>query len=644
MSGLINAIYSALSGLELFEAGISAVSNNLANTNTDGYSVESVNSQTQAGAPGGPGAGVQPAQINRAASAFAAALLRNANTANAAASEQSTALTDISNALTNNGDVQTAINQFFQDISTLASEPTSEAQRQTVLSDAQSVTSAFQSAASSINSTISGAQNGLSTDVTSANKLLSQVATINKELAQTPNDPSLLDQQQAALDSLSKFLPVNAVTQSNGSVIVTTGGTVLVDQSGAQDLAVNTAADGTLSVTAGSDKTPVTLTDADGSLGGELGTITAGNQALQSLNSLAAIFSSEVNTSQAEGLDQNGNIGQPIFSVPDPSVTPNANNSGSATITASISNAANLPTDGGPFAITFNSSTGWSAVDQATGQSYSVTGTPPTFAGLTLNVSGTPNNGDSFTVNPAPSAASGINVVATSPSDIAAADPYVATPGVQQSDGSVQNNNAGNATTGTDSITNTPASNAAVVPASDYGQALQINFTSATSYTVTTVADPNTVIASGTLGSNGGNIDITYPSGLASGQFWQLPITGTPAAGDTITLTPGGSSSGSNAQRLGALWTASNTTSSGTLEQSFVGLSTGLGANASAAQQLASATTSQVSTATDNLSTVAGVDSDQQAVTLTNYEQAYQAASQVISTAHTMFESLLSSI
>lgn len=643
MSGITNAISTALSGLELFEAGISTVSNNLANATTSGYAAENINAQTQSGATGQPGAGVQPAQVTRAASGFAAAQLRNANTANAASSALSTSLTAISDALTNNGDVQTSINQFFQDISTLASEPTSTAQRQTVLSDARTITSSFQTAASSINGTIAGAQESLSTGVTSANTLLSQLATINAGLTQSPNQPSLLDQQQAALNSLSQYLPVNTITQSNGGVIVTTGGTVLVDQSGAQALAVAAASDGTPRVTAGSNDTPVTLTEADGSLGGALATVSAGNQALQSLGTLAAVFSNQVNTAQAQGLDQNGNSGTPLFSVPSPSVTPGASNSGSAVITASIANASSLPTDGGPFTLTYSSG-GWSALDQASGQSYSVSGTPPSFAGLALSLSGTVNNGDSFTINPAPAAASGISVAATSTSAIAAADPYVSTPGTLQSDGSVQDNNAGTINAGTDSVTSTPASNAAVIPASYYGQNLQINFTSSTAYTVTSAANPSTVIASGTLGSNGGNIAIAYPAGLASGQYWQLPISGTPAAGDTLSLTPGSSSSGSNAQRLASLWTASGTTSTGTLEQSVVGLSTGLGANASAAQQLSTATAAQVTTATSNLSTVAGVNSDQQAVTLTNYEQAYQAAAQAISAAHTMFESLLNSI
>lgn len=645
MSGITSAITTALSGLELSEAGISTVSNNIANSTTSGYAAESVNATTSVGAPNQPGNGVQTAQIVRAASGFAAAQLRNANSASAAASSQSTTLTSLSNALTNNGDVQTAINQFFENVSTLASNPTSTAQRQTVLSNAQTVTSSFQSAAQNIATTGASANESLSTGITSANNLLSQLATINKGLAQTPNAPSLLDQQQAALNSLSQFLPVSTLPQSNGSVIVTAGGTVLLDQSGAQSLAASTTSSGTPTVTAGTNAVPVTLTQNDGRLGAAIGNIQSGNTALQSLNALAAIFAGKVNTAQAEGLTPSGAQGQALFSVPTPTVTSSSGNTGSATVTAAISNSSALPTDGGPFLLGYTTANGWTATDQATGQNYTASGTPPTLAGMTLAITGTPANGDQYTLNPAPNAATGISVAATQTSDIAAADPYVPTAGVLQSDGSVTNSNAGTVTTGTDTVTSSPAGNAAVIPASYYGQDLQINFTSATGYTVSAAGNTTPVIASGMLGSNGSNIAIAYPSsGAASGQYWQLPITGTPASGDTLTLTPGSSSSGSNAQRMATLWTTPSTTTSGTLEQAFVGLSTGLGANASAAQNLATATATQVSTATTNLQTVGGVNTDQQAVLLTNYQQAYQAAAQVISAARTMFDSLLQSV
>jgi flagellar hook-associated protein 1 FlgK len=118
MSGITGAINTALTG-----------SNNLANEQTPGYSVESVTGNALVGSPGQPGQGVSAPQIQRAASGFAASLLNSANAASTAASAQSTSLTTISNALTNNGDVQTAINQFFQDFSSLAADPTSSRTR-----------------------------------------------------------------------------------------------------------------------------------------------------------------------------------------------------------------------------------------------------------------------------------------------------------------------------------------------------------------------------------------------------------------------------------------------------------------------------------------------------------------------------------
>jgi flagellar hook-associated protein 1 len=68
------------------------------------------------------------------------------------------------------------------------------------------------------------------------------------------------------------------------------------------------------------------------------------------------------------------------------------------------------------------------------------------------------------------------------------------------------------------------------------------------------------------------------------------------------------------------------------------------GANAEAAQTMATATSQNVTTAQDNLTAIAGVDPNQQAVVLTQYQQAFQAAAMVVSTAHSMFESLMTAI
>jgi flagellar hook-associated protein 1 FlgK len=93
-----------------------------------------------------------------------------------------------------------------------------------------------------------------------------------------------------------------------------------------------------------------------------------------------------------------------------------------------------------------------------------------------------------------------------------------------------------------------------------------------------------------------------------------------------------------------SIWTSTSATAAGTMQQAFVGLGTSLGANAQQAQDLATATTAQVTTATTNLQTIAGVSLNQQAVLLTQYQQAFQAAAQVITSANAMFNSLLQAV
>jgi flagellar hook-associated protein 1 FlgK len=650
MSGLSGAVSTALTGLEAFVDGISTVSQNVANQTTAGYAQENLNLSTiDDAATDTVGNGVQ-GQVARVADGFSAGILRTANSASTAASTTSSALTSISNSLTNNGDVQIATNQFFLDVGTLAANPTSDAQQQTVNSDAQSVTDAFQSAAGSITAAKTGATTSLSDEVSTVNNLLGQLQDVNQGLVTSPNNVSLLDQQEATLASLSNLLSVNVVpTGSNGEVLLASGGTVLLNQAGVQALNL-TGGTGSVAPTISVGISGVTLSLAanDGAIGGNLQTWHSGAAALQSLNSLAGIFSSQVNTAQAQGLTTTGAQGGAIFSVPSPTVVASSTNTGSASLSAQITDAGTLPTDGGPFLLSYSSTSGWSAEDQATGSSYGVTaGSSLSFAGLSVSLSGAPQNGDSFTVDPAPGAATSIAVTTALGSSIAAADPYAATPGALQPDGSVSNTNAGSVEGGTTSVTATVPLGATVIPANYYGQSLQVVFTSTSSYDVTTAANPTAVIASGSLSGTTGasTIAVAYPTtGNASGTYWELPISGAPATGDKLTLTAGGSGSGTNATRIQALWTTAGSTAAGTLQEAVVGLGTSLGANAQQAQDLATGTAAQVTTATSNLQTLAGVSLNQQAVLLTQYQQAFQAAAQVITTADAMFQSLLQAV
>ena len=619
MSGLTGAMFTALSGLDAFSKGTETVSNNVANQATSGYAVESLAPQTVGNPSSSAGSGVaDPAAVRRAADGFAAARVNTATATNQGAQSLASALSTIDQAFTGNGNVHGAASTFFANLSTLASEPTNAAQASTVAADAQALVGAFQSAAGSLDTQFGTISNTVQQQVTDANKLLGQIALINKSLGTAPNNNALLDQQQAALASLSKYMSVSTVPLSNGAVEVTTGGTVLVDQSGAQLLGVDQPTPTSLPViTVGASKMPAVLGSTSGSLGGSLAAFTATSNALASLNWFAGTLSGLVNQAQAEGLNGSGNEGSPLFSIPAATAIPSASNTGSATLGVTITNAAQLPSNGHGYTLTLN--------------------------GLNIAVSGTPKPGDTFQVNPTPGAAAGIALTSTNPAAIAVADPYAVIPGTVSASGTVTDNNAGTVSEGSDAVLATPTTGAAVVPGAYFGQQLTMTFTSSTAYQITTSG--GTVVSSGAW-SGGTNIAIAYPAGsAASGQYWQVNLAGSPAKGDVVTLAPGGLDSGSNAARMAKLWSSSNSSlPGGSLEGAILSIIGFNGAQAAAAKTLQSNSASNLQAAKNSLASIAGVNPDQQATLLVQYQQAYDAAAKVIATSATMFNSLLQAV
>jgi len=265
----------------------------------------------------------------------------------------STALTSVDQALQGTGDVHTAAAQFFSDLTTLSSSPTSDAQRQTVMADAQTVVTSFNAAASAVAAQQTTLVQGMSESATQANQLLGQLAGINKSLQANPNSNSLLDQQQSAMQSLSQILGVSIVPQPNGAIEVTSGGVVLLDSSGAQTISVSQSSPSATRSRRGAAKTRLKLSPAAGSMGGSLAAFQSASATSKSLNAYASFFTASVNQAQAQGLDSNGNIGQPLFAVPTPSVQPASTNTGSAALAANVTNAAALPSNGQGFVLTY---------------------------------------------------------------------------------------------------------------------------------------------------------------------------------------------------------------------------------------------------------------------------------------------------
>jgi flagellar hook-associated protein 1 FlgK len=157
---------------------------------------------------------------------------------------------------------------------------------------------------------------------------------------------------------------------------------------------------------------------------------------------------------------------------------------------------------------------------------------------------------------------------------------------------------------------------------------VEIEFTSANTYSI-----------------NGGP-DVTFVPGDPidiAGPGWAVQITGEPSVGDTFTVGAGGAGDNRNALLL-ADALARPTLNNGTTSLSS-GIGQFVGGIGVATRQAQVNRDAQAVVHEENLAvqdSVSGVNLDEEAANLLKYQQAYQAAAQMIRVADTLFQSLLS--
>jgi flagellar hook-associated protein 1 FlgK len=335
------------------------------------------------------------------------------------------------------------------------------------------------------------------------------------------------------------------------------------------------------------------------------------------LGQAAIALSTSVNTQQSKGLDLNGKQGGPIFRVPTPAVLPSNLNKGSASVSASISNASQLTASN--YVLSYDGSN-WNLATTS-GQSVAMTSNPDgTYSadGMTFSLSGSAQAGDSFQIQPTRTASTSLTMVMTDPNGIAAAAALNAT--------------AAKANTGTGSIsavTVTDPTNAALLSGAT------LSFPTSGSYQVTDSS--GNVLSSGSYA----------PGQTISANGWSVTPAGTPAANDSFAI--GANSNGlndtSNALALAALADA-KVLNGGTqsVVDAYGSLTTNIGTVGS---QAATNLTTQTSLYNQSMSaqqSVSGVNLDEEAANMVKYQQAYQASAQVISTAQTIFSSLITAL
>jgi flagellar hook-associated protein 1 FlgK len=632
------------SALDAAYTALRTTGNNIANVNTAGYSLELTNFSPQVQTNSGSlvlGTGVTVESVTRA---YSSLLTQQANLAQTQSSQADTALT-LANQLNGlfanaSAGIGAAVDSFFAQVQGLANQPGSSASRQSLLSTAQQLTGQFNDVAGQLQLMSQNADQQLSQQIASVNTTVQQIAQLNDQIALAPaaggSPNTLLDQRDQAINTLNQAIGVSTVVQTDGSIniFLANGQPLLVgdrptalasgsDPSNQQGIVVGTRI--------GNSIVPL---DPAASGGGSIGALlqfraTTLPDVQNQVGRIATVVSAQFNALQAYGVDQNGATGSNFFTVPTATSISAATNADAATVSAAVTISNPSQLQASDYRLQVNGPSSFTLTRLSDNTKTNLTSFPATVDGMTISFAGGPPAiGDQFTIEPVRLGAQNIGVALAQGSQIAAASPLTATGGL--------------ANTGTLAVTNLQLAPLTGNPNAAMLTKVVLSFTNNPSqYT--------TVTYTGGVPGVPSAPQAYVPGQAISMNGWQLTLSGSPSSGDTVTVQPGTVGPGDNrmalmmsqVQGLANVGLSSTGTGGASLTGAVAGMVAEVGSIAAKAQsdQLSRAAILQQAQAAK--SSVSGVNLDEEAAKLMQYQQMYQAAAKMIQTSDNVFNSIL---
>jgi flagellar hook-associated protein 1 FlgK len=624
---------TALSGLRAFQTALDTTSHNIANASTPGYSRQRVDLSTQppqGGAGVVTGSGVRITGVNRNSDDLLLLQMRRASSSYSRLDAYTEKAGAINNLFANSETgLSSALQKFANALQGVANTPSSISTRQVLLSQADGLVTRLQTYETRLDEIDTQINEQLRANAASINTIAQNIAQLNGQIAQAsgngaspPND--LLDARDQQLASLSELVDTSVVKQDDGALNVFIGkGQPLVLGELASQLA--TQPDEfqpnrlNLAFRSPSGTIDITSSLSGGSVGGVLDFRREMlDPQRNELGRMAVALTEVTNAQHHAGQDLYGDLGGDFFAVGGVEVLGGRSNAGSATLAATRTSTGQLGTS--DYVLRYDGGS-WSVKRADTGQPVAFTvggGGELQFEGLSVSVSGAAQTGDRFMVKPTGAAIDGLKLLVTDPARVAAAAPIRT---------ATTSGNTGSATISAGEVLD--STNAAL------RDPVTIRFTGPGTWEALDAG--NAVIASGAY-SAGGNIDVNG---------WRVQVSGAPATGDSFTVASnvGGVGDNRNALKLSGILTqgvinggTESLDAAASRMVSTVGVTTN-GANASLEAQKIIYDDSQA--AIDGLS---GVNLDEEAANLLRYQQAYQAAAQMIRVAQTLFDTLIASV
>lgn len=633
-------------------ATLQTIGNNIANANTPGYSRQQVELGTAGGQSTGAGffgQGVSVQTVTRASDAFLtrdAAMSKSQAARDAARLEQLERLEKVFP--TGESGLGYAAGDLLNAFVDVANRPQDASARQVVLARAEELASRFRAADSQLDALQSGVTEDVKNSVTVVNTLAKRVADINRQIAaaqgsgHAPND--LLDQRDQLISEIGSYVQVTTIEADDGSLgVFIGGGQRLVLGSNAQQLkVVPDAYDAAKVRLAISEAGGERLLPEDSLVAGKLpGLLAFQNQDLADaramIGQLASAIAGAVNRQQSLGLDlgQPAGSGAPMFALGAPAALPASTNArdagGNFLSSVSLTVADPKQLQASDYELRTDASTpGQYFLTRLSDGVTRTVADGDTVDGFTLAI-GTPAPGatDRFLLQPVSQAAQGMARVLSNPNGIAASSPVVAT---------VAAGNTGTATVGSLTVTST---------ALDPTQTANISFTDDSGNYNWELRDAGNAVVSSGAGT------WTAGSTIALNGF-ELTLAGVPRSGDAVQVAPTTFPAANNGNALSLLalrdagivgeqLLAGGVVSAGeSITSAYASAMADIGVRVQSARSSSNISTAVATNAEAARAGVSGVNLDEEAARLIQFQQAYQAAAKVLQVAQSVFDTLLS--
>jgi flagellar hook-associated protein 1 FlgK len=617
--------------------------NNIANANTAGYSRQKVILATVPGqftGGGYIGKGVSVETIQRNFDTFLtrqSTLASSTQSADVARADKLKQLEGIFSGGTSG--LGASISDMLNAFSDVASSPTDLTARTVVLTRVDETAARMRAASQSLDDLQAGVTQEIGEKVNTINNLAQSIANVNQEIAKTnglgqpPND--LLDHRDQLIRELNGYVQTSSIPAPDGTVGVFIGGSqALVLGSGVSKVSVVKDDFGdqlTNKLAINRDGTLIPL-DENALGGGEVpGLLRFQNDDLTEgrnlLGRLTMAVSTAMNDQHKLGLDLNGNVGGDIFTpttfnglnVLQP-VAPATLNAGASNPTLSIADATKFVASN--YEMNFSSATAGSITRRSDGVTTAFdfgTTNPVILDGMAIteNNLGTAVAGDRFLFKPFATSASNISSVFSTPAALAVASPVAGAMGASNT-GSLQQVAI---TARTNPPTNVPVT---------------LTFTSASTYTRSDVAGVFTY-------TSGQSIEGTEPATTPLSQ-WSVTLQGIPKANDTFTIQAMPAAYAKlNAGNATAMMNLRDAPmfDGAALTDGYAGMISQIGIRTQSANYAATVSTSIAANLERDRASVSGVNLDEEAANLLQYQQAYQASAKVIQIAQTIFDTII---